>query len=167
VGRYNGAIGKDDIAYNVRLRPYDCCVILTGTRTGVKLDFATIQGASGGPVPAAITTPAIPDGDEDGPATLIIQENYPNPFNPTTTIQFTLPQEAHVTLTVYDMLGREITTMLDRELMEDGEQEVEFDASNLASGVYYYRIDVETIGNEEEGTTGQTLTSVRKMLLIR
>src|SRR5207244_2858587 len=76
-----------------------------------------------------------------------LDQNYPNPFNPTTNIQFELPNPAVVTLKVYNMLGQEVATLLDRQEMEEGTQELEFNASNFASGVYFYRITAEQIAN--------------------
>ncbi|MDI6765770.1 MAG: T9SS type A sorting domain-containing protein, partial [Bacteroidota bacterium] len=174
VGKYNGTSGRNDIAYNVAVRPLDCCVILTGTthQKVTYLDFATIQGPPGAPVPGPITTPTGYDG-EDGeyeselPITFTLYNSYPNPFNPITTIRFTLPEQAYVTLKVYNVLGQEMGKLFDRELLDDGAQKVEFDASNLTSGVYFYRIVVEGIGDEDEGTIGQTYVSVKKMILLR
>jgi hypothetical protein len=79
-------------------------------------------------------------------------ENYPNPFNPTTQIRFTLPEQSQVSLVVYDMLGREVARLID-ELLPAGEQTVRFDASNLANGVYIYRIQA----NQQERVRMMTL----------
>ena len=56
---------------------------------------------------------------------------------------------------------------MNHELLDDGEQEVDFDAGSLSSGVYFYRIVAQSVIDEEEGTFGQTFTSVRKMLLVK
>jgi hypothetical protein len=96
-----------------------------------------------------------------------LDQNYPNPFNPVTAISFTLPQESFVTLKIYDVLGREVATLLNHSQMDDGDQELEFNGSNLASGVYFYRISAEGIADNESGTTAQTFTSVRRMILIK
>jgi len=68
-----------------------------------------------------------------------LEANYPNPFNPTTKISFTIPNAGHVSIVVYDMLGKEISTLIDSDLGA-GTHSVTFDAKNLASGTYIYRI---------------------------
>ena len=66
-------------------------------------------------------------------------QNYPNPFNPSTTIAYELPKASIVQLTVYDILGRELKTLVN-ELKQAGRYEATFNASHLASGVYMYRL---------------------------
>jgi hypothetical protein len=73
------------------------------------------------------------------PAVYSLSQNYPNPFNPSTTIKFELPKSTEVRLSVYDLLGREISVLVN-ERRNAGVHEVKFDASNLASGVYFYRL---------------------------
>ncbi|RPH36183.1 T9SS C-terminal target domain-containing protein, partial [bacterium] len=68
-----------------------------------------------------------------------LEQNYPNPFNPSTTIRFALPRRSHVSLTVFDMLGQEVATLVSGEVVA-GYHEVRFDASGLATGVYFYRL---------------------------
>jgi len=83
-----------------------------------------------------------------------LQQNYPNPFNPSTVIGYQLPVSSDVTLKVYDLLGREITTLVD-EYKPAGNYEVEFNAANLPSGVYFYQL--------KAGSFVET----KKMILIR
>lgn len=74
-----------------------------------------------------------------------LEQNHPNPFNPSTTISYVLEKENHVTLKVYDLIGREIATLVD-ESQSPGEYTVEFDASkysNLTSGIYFYKLTTE------------------------
>lgn len=73
------------------------------------------------------------------PTEYAIRQNYPNPFNPGTTIQYELPRASHVSITVYDMLGRQVSLLLN-ERRDAGIHEVKFDGSAFASGVYLYRI---------------------------
>lgn len=70
------------------------------------------------------------------PLEFTLGQNYPNPFNPTTTIEFTIPADGRVVLKVYDLTGREVATLVDQEMKAGVYQQVVFDASRLASGVY-------------------------------
>lgn len=73
----------------------------------------------------------------DKPSDFELGQNYPNPFNPTTTISYFLTESGNVELTVYDMLGRKVRTLVNEE-KQDGYHKVRFDASQLPSGVYVY-----------------------------
>jgi hypothetical protein len=88
-----------------------------------------------------------------------LDQNYPNPFNPATSIRFSLGVPATVSLRVYDVLGRVVATLLDAEELDEGEQEVSFDARALASGVYMCRL--EAAGEAER------FSSTKKMMLLR
>jgi len=84
-----------------------------------------------------------------------LDQNYPNPFNPSTRIAFSIPNNANVTLKVYDILGTEITELISNEQKSAGRYEVNFDASSLASGTYIYKL--------QAGDFVQT----RKMILLK
>ena len=88
---------------------------------------------------AAITVVSAPGGTASHPVPTecSLSQNYPNPFNPTTTIRYGIPRASHVSLTVYDMLGREVS-VLANDTKEAGVYQVRFDASSLASGMYFY-----------------------------
>ena len=103
----------------------------------------------------------------DAPRAYSLHQNYPNPFNPTTTIQFELPEEALVTLKVYDLVGREVATLLDHEDLEEGLQEIDFDGGGVASGVYFYRIVADPLTDAEAGGARSPFMSVKKMILVR
>ncbi|MBO6536027.1 MAG: T9SS type A sorting domain-containing protein [Balneolaceae bacterium] len=74
------------------------------------------------------------------PVAISLDQNYPNPFNPSTNISFALPSTQKVTLKVYDMLGREVATLINNQTVSAGQQTVSFDASGLSSGVYIYQL---------------------------
>lgn len=76
----------------------------------------------------------------DLPSSFQLDQNYPNPFNPTTTIRYALPQASQVRLAVYDVLGREVALLMDG-LQAAGAHEVSFEATDLPSGVYLYRLE--------------------------
>ncbi len=77
--------------------------------------------------------------EQDLPVTYALAQNYPNPFNPSTNIQFELPESGNVELLVFDILGRQVATLVD-DRMEAGYHEIRFNARNLASGVYLYQL---------------------------
>jgi len=69
----------------------------------------------------------------------MLSQNYPNPFNPTTKISWQSPVSSYQTLIVYDLIGNEITTLVD-EYKSAGKYEATFNASGLSSGIYFYRL---------------------------
>ena len=106
-------------------------------------------------VPMDPSVSALPGENTNGtPTAFKLLQNFPNPFNPVTTIRFVLAKQAHVELTVYDASGKRIRTLVNNKL-KTGEHAVRFDASDLASGVYFYRI--------KTGSFSET----KKMLLIK
>jgi len=78
--------------------------------------------------------------DERLPIRYAVSNNFPNPFNPSTTISFVLPEDGNVTLKVYDLLGRAVAELVNGT-MKAGSHETMFDASKLPSGVYFYKLD--------------------------
>ncbi len=98
---------------------------------------------------------------EEVPSSYALEQNYPNPFNPSTVIRYQLPATGHVTLKIYDMLGREVSTLVDGEL-EAGHQSVEWTAANVASGVYFYRLQAR-----ETGGQAVQFTETKKLMLVR
>lgn len=97
---------------------------------------------------------AIADDARQLPSAFMLAQNYPNPFNPSTTIRYQLPKNVQVSLKVYDMLGQEIETLINR-FQQAGDYEQTFQAGNLSSGIYFYSL------------TADNFQSVKKMVLIR
>ncbi|MGK9477013.1 T9SS type A sorting domain-containing protein [Melioribacter sp. OK-6-Me] len=83
---------------------------------------------------------------DDLPKDFYLSNNYPNPFNPTTKINYSLSKTVNVSLKVYDVLGREVKTLV-HGIQNPGSYTVTFDASDLSSGVYFYRLEA---GNYSE-----------------
>jgi len=90
-----------------------------------------------------------------------LSQNFPNPFNPSTTINFTLARSSEVNLTVYDLNGRKVAELLNGNNFTQGSHDLSFDASNLASGVYIYRLKAISANGSE------SFTQTRKMTLIK
>ncbi|MBI5214498.1 MAG: T9SS type A sorting domain-containing protein [Ignavibacteriae bacterium] len=99
------------------------------------------------------------------PEQFALSQNYPNPFNPSTTFRFELVQPSVVTLKIYNMLGQEVATVIDAEDYSDGVWDVQFDASSLTSGVYFYRL-TSLVVDEETGVLS-TINQTKKMLLTK
>ncbi|MBI1804845.1 MAG: T9SS type A sorting domain-containing protein [Ignavibacteriae bacterium] len=94
------------------------------------------------------------------PQEFALDQNYPNPFNPSTVIRYSLPVESRVTLRVFDLLGREVGTLID-QIQDAGFKQVEWDANGVPSGVYVYRIEAT------EAATAKSYRSIKKMVLLR
>ena len=97
------------------------------------------------------------------PTQFALAQNYPNPFNPATTIRYELPADAYVKLVVYDVLGREVVTLVDGQ-QQAGFFDATFSATKVASGVYFYRLHAEAL---DRASGMQGFQSVRKMVLLK
>lgn len=93
------------------------------------------------------------------PATFYLGQNYPNPFNPTTTIEYQIADDAFVTLNVYDILGREISTLVNDHQMA-GRYRVTFDARRLATGMYFYKLQVTN-------AKARVFSDIKRMVLMK
>jgi hypothetical protein len=95
------------------------------------------------------------------PREFILYHNYPNPFNPATTIQFSLPEIGNVKIRIYDLLGRLVSS---QELVGQsmGMHQYVYDASKLASGVYYYNVEYVSARGDNK-----RLSPTEKMLLLK
>lgn len=96
------------------------------------------------------------------PEKFSLSQNYPNPFNPQTKIKFDVPKASFTKLIVYDLLGREVTTLVNEEL-KPGTYEADWDASTFSSGVYFYKI----IAGDPSTGSGQVYTETKKMVLMK
>ena len=112
------------------------------------------------------STPLSVKPTSTAPQQFVLEQNFPNPFNPTTTIRYTLPTSSKVKLTIYDIHGKEVATLVNEE-QSAGWKEVQWNtndvshqnAGGLASGVYFYRIDA--VGN------GKVFSEVKKLMVVK
>ena len=95
----------------------------------------------------------------EGPRVYSLEQNYPNPFNPSTKINFNLAADSKVTLKVFNLLGEEVRTLFNGNLSA-GNHKVDFNAADLNTGVYIYKL-------EAAGIDGSVYTNVKKMTLIK
>ena len=105
--------------------------------------------------PTAVVTD-VADAGQGLPAEFALLGNYPNPFNPSTTIKFQMAQQSEVTLKVYDVIGRQVSEQ-SLGVRSPGQHAVRFDASALASGTYFYRLQM----------VSNNATLVGKMMLLK
>lgn len=97
----------------------------------------------------------------DLPDTYNLSQNYPNPFNPSTNISFSLPASSTVSISIYDINGRKVSDVLSDANKSAGNHEVRFDATNLASGVYLYKIDAKSVSQN------RSFSQIKRMTLIK
>ncbi len=90
-----------------------------------------------------VSSTADVSGTEAVPTTMALRQNYPNPFNPSTQIAYELPGRSHVTIRVYDLLGKVVTTIID-EQRPAGRYVATWNASDLPSGIYFCRMTAES-----------------------
>jgi hypothetical protein len=152
---FNGANELAQVVFggaNNTALQYDLYADLKSGANAIKLDAGT----------ASLTVDKIDyyqvstavSAERERPSGFALNQNYPNPFNPATTISFQIPNAARVKLTVFNVLGQQVATLVDNQ-MNAGMHAVSFDASRLASGMYFYRI--------EAGSFAAT----KKMMLVK
>ncbi|MDD5360490.1 MAG: SBBP repeat-containing protein [Ignavibacteria bacterium] len=132
--RYNGSLNYGDTPLSIILDNAQN-VIVTGSacETGTGSDAVTIKYSK---------NVGIQNIGETVPVNYLLYQNYPEPFNPSTTIKYALPKNGFVSISVFDITGREITKLVN-EMKRAGNYQVLFDGSGFASGVYFYRIVTE------------------------
>ena len=106
--------------------------------------------------------PVSVDNEGTIPTEYQLSQNYPNPFNPSTRINFSLPFESNVRLSVFNILGQEVKVLVDNQVQPVGSYNLTFDAKNLPSGIYFYRL---TASSTSEGD--RNFVDVKKMMLIK
>jgi hypothetical protein len=95
------------------------------------------------------------------PKAYALEQNYPNPFNPTTVFQYALPGDSKVLLTIFNLLGQRVATLVDG-VQSAGYKSVNWNAGGVASGLYFYRIEATSVNDPSK-----TFTKVMKMALVK
>ena len=131
---------------------------------------ATVRPVNGIRIVPASELPPPPPGEPQDlnpgsamPSDFALGQNYTDPFNPTTTISYQLPAQSRVTLKIFDVLGREVATLVDG-IQEPGYKTASFNAGKLASGVYYYRLHVR---QTDGGSSTRSYVDTKKLLLLK
>lgn len=129
---------------------------------GIRIQQVNANGELGVVLPTAVEKVL-----DDSLKGFYLEQNYPNPFNPATTINYNLPEQGHATIKVYDMLGKEVTELVN-EVKDIGMYNVQFNGSGagkglaLASGIYIYTIQVKGLSGNSK-----VFTASKKMLLMK
>ena len=137
------------------------------TQANTTLSIFEEGGITGTSTPIYEETPGenIPENNFENksvPDKFSLEQNYPNPFNPSTKISFAIPTQSFVTIKVYDILGRQVKTLMN-ETKSPGYYEINFNAATLPSGTYIYEIRA---GNPSSGS-GQSFVETKKMILLK
>ena len=128
---------------------------ITGTWQVIASDSELERSADNGPFTLTIDASSVSTEEQNHlPSEFRLYGNYPNPFNPITTIQYELPQRSDVQITIYDLIGREVTTLVS-EIQDAGYKLVKWDATNVSSGMYFYQI------------RASDYTQTKRMLLLK
>jgi hypothetical protein len=166
--RWQSGVAYTDLANALR-RINEAFTGAFGTSSVVPLRVSSMGPLFSVPylLPGADTPPAIPrfipqSVEEEVPDGFALFQNYPNPFNPVTTIEFNLFEPSVVSLKIYNTLGQEMVTLIDDNLVDEGRQLVDLDASKFSSGVYFYRLFADPVSAK-----GKLVSIVKKMILLK
>jgi photosystem II stability/assembly factor-like uncharacterized protein len=142
------------IQWELLNRDCDAVLFMDDRKIPMRVDGATSISNSESQITLQISSAGLPKQ-------FALEQNYPNPFNPATVIRYSLPAYSHVTLKIYNVLGQVVATLVD-EGQEAGYKSVEWNSSNFASGVYFYRIEATS-----KTSSDKTFLQIRKMILMK
>ena len=153
-GSGGGIGGADGVPFGTILAKCDFAEVIVYSVGLSETDRKSVEAYLSTKYGSAYPTGIVDHKTGNLPGQFALEQNYPNPFNPTTVVRYQLPLASNVRLTVYDLLGREVSTLVN-EREGPGSYEVKFDGAGLSSGVYFYRL------------TADNLVQTRKLMLLR
>lgn len=149
----DGAWVRDDAERPASLSPAYSCLGCHNDASDDNIPDKTLEQAVADAINMHVAT-AITNDNSNTPSEFALKQNYPNPFNPSTMIEFDMPAKANVNISVYNISGQLVRTLVDGE-MEAGVHQVQFNAGTLTSGMYFYRI------------TSDNFTEMKRMTYIK
>lgn len=152
VTNYNGTGNSGDYINSMSLSTRGLFVGGFSQGSGTNYDFTVVKYSN---------VVGIKNENNNVPENFKLYQNYPNPFNPVTTIRFDIPALSHIKLNIYDILGRSVSEIVNKEIPA-GSYESDWNASNFSSGIYFYKIEVYDLKKGSIGFTG-----VKKMILTK
>lgn len=162
LARYHGQADSRDYAKYIALDAANNIFVLGRSQSGNYSAnpygasvYTTIKYSQSAPVIIQESKPA-------SPVTYALSQNFPNPFNPSTTIRYSLAKESHVTLQIFDLVGREVATLVN-EVKSSGAHKAHWNAAGLPSGIYLYRLQVSNSAANSKPVFIQT----RKLILMK
>jgi len=147
---------SNDVLFKIKFKPTDKFV--KNSKFNLELDITSEMGDVEGNVYKNITLNSS-NVEASVPDVFALKQNYPNPFNPSTTIEYDLPTNGTVTLTIYNVLGQQVSQLVN-EPQQAGTYKYVWNASNLSSGMYIFRVDVR-------GENNNHFTDTRRMMLLK
>ncbi len=153
LGTESKSIALSSVDYPVEIRVEGIALRVMDKATNGKIVNSVLKSGNSVSISNSGVS-AIEIASIDKPTSFELSQNYPNPFNPATTIKFALPENANVSLTVYNQIGEKVADLINGP-MESGFHSILWNAENLASGVYFYQIKAGTF------------TSVKKLVLMK
>lgn len=146
VARFNGEYNTSDVATSISMDNSGFIYVSGYNKTNDIIDQVTTIKYS--------QTSGIVNTSSEVPSKYLLSQNYPNPFNPSTKINFALPLKSFVSLTVFDLAGKEVGNLVNENL-SPGTYQADFNAANLTSGIYFYKLQTENF------------TETKKMILVK
>ncbi|MBI5019947.1 MAG: T9SS type A sorting domain-containing protein, partial [Ignavibacteriales bacterium] len=161
---FDGTIKSINLAFEGKIDTSSFADSLILTATNLLADVPFLRKDSS--IVPAIIIP-INNLTEEIPESFELCQNYPNPFNPVTTIEFHLPVQSNVTLNLFNIVGQQVATVIDNEILDEGTHQLDYYPDNLSSGVYFYRITAIGVQEDDGSKQDAKYTSVKKMILMK